>query len=368
MKKILVIEDSATIRENIRALLGYEGYTTLGASNGLDGLTLAQKEQPDLIICDIMMPRLDGYETLAALRRDPATASIPLIFLTAKGERADLRLGMELGADDYLPKPFTSTELLAAVTTRLGRQEHTRELRQQIRDLQERHEAQDELFNTASLELKTPLATMKLALRLLREKPSRDARARYLRVLEEACGRENELLNNLLELYRLEADGTPLIREEILLLGWLPGLLEGFALKARQRNQIFYRDLPRTAPNLVSNRVVLERILSELFTNAHRFTRAGGTIRFGLQTPSALHVALNVTNEAEIPESDLPLIFDPFYRSSASQGIIQAGAGLGLTLVRTLVSRLGGEIQVTSMEGQTTFTVVLPSDGAVFSG
>lgn len=122
MGKLLVIDDDSAIRENLMELLAAEGYEVVSAEDGRQGAQLVRQTLPDLVICDIMMPELDGYGVLAALRQDPATATIPFIFLTAKIERSDLRQGMNLGADDYLVKPFTRVELLAAIATRLRHQ------------------------------------------------------------------------------------------------------------------------------------------------------------------------------------------------------------------------------------------------------
>jgi len=121
MKKILVIEDEPEMRRNLTTVLRFEKFHPLPAENGLVGVQLAKKEKPDLILCDVMMPTLDGYEVIAALRADPATVTIPLIFLTAKGERPDIRAGMNLGADDYLIKPVAKSDLLAAIQSRLER-------------------------------------------------------------------------------------------------------------------------------------------------------------------------------------------------------------------------------------------------------
>lgn len=121
MKKILIIEDEPEMRRNILAILKLEKFLGVGAENGRAGVELARREKPDLVLCDVMMPELDGHGVLRALRQDPATAGIPFVFLTAKGERRDLREGMNLGADDYLIKPVAKADLLAAITTRLAR-------------------------------------------------------------------------------------------------------------------------------------------------------------------------------------------------------------------------------------------------------
>src|SRR5205809_2081985 len=119
MKKILVIEDNAEVRENIAEILELSNYKVLTAQEGKTGVELALREIPDLIICDIMMPVLDGYGVLHLLNKHIETYGIPFIFLTAKSEKADLRKGMEMGADDYLTKPFDGIELLNAIEIRL---------------------------------------------------------------------------------------------------------------------------------------------------------------------------------------------------------------------------------------------------------
>ncbi len=119
MKKILIIEDNQDVRENTADILELAGYATTTAENGKIGVQVAIKLKPDVIICDIMMPELDGYEVLEALNQNSNTASIPFIFLTAKTERTEMRKGMNLGADDYLTKPFSENELLDAIKSRL---------------------------------------------------------------------------------------------------------------------------------------------------------------------------------------------------------------------------------------------------------
>ena len=119
MIKILVIEDELPVRANISELLEAEEYDVLVAENGRRGVESAQEQLPDLIICDMMMPELDGRDVLSTLRKNPQTSGIPFIFLTARADRNDIRLGMQMGADDYLTKPFSRKELLGTIETRL---------------------------------------------------------------------------------------------------------------------------------------------------------------------------------------------------------------------------------------------------------
>jgi DNA-binding NarL/FixJ family response regulator len=127
MNTILVIEDEPAMRANLQDILDLEGFLPLLAANGKEGIRLAREHTPDLILCDVLMPDMDGHAVLHALRADPATVRIPFVFLTAKGERTDVREGMDLGADDYLIKPVHVDELLRAINSRLERRRQQKE-------------------------------------------------------------------------------------------------------------------------------------------------------------------------------------------------------------------------------------------------
>jgi DNA-binding NarL/FixJ family response regulator len=121
MKKILVIEDEPEMRRNLLTILKLEQFHAIGAENGRAGIELARREKPDVILCDVMMPEFDGHAVLQALRADETLLTTPFIFLTAKGEKRDVRDGMNLGADDYLTKPVAKADLLNAIQSRLAR-------------------------------------------------------------------------------------------------------------------------------------------------------------------------------------------------------------------------------------------------------
>src|SRR5882757_7564982 len=152
MKKILVIDDEEWLREMIQLALRQKGYEVIEAENGAVGIEKARKHLPDLVLCDVNMQKVDGYLTLSSLRSEPATAAIPFILMTGLADNAGMRHGMELGADDYLPKPFTIEALYAAVETRLKKAQTLRdEAEKKLADLR------DNISMMLPHELRTPL-------------------------------------------------------------------------------------------------------------------------------------------------------------------------------------------------------------------
>lgn len=212
-RKVLVVEDETYVRANIQEILELEGYQVIATGNGSTGVQLARTERPDLLICDLTMPRMDGYDLLAVLRQDPLTASIPVIILTAKAERSDQRLAMELGADDYITKPFDPSELLRAIAIRFEKQtlvmkqylkQHeqaeklegeVRENQQQIQASLQLAEMRGSLVQQLCQELRNPLSSISMAIQMLKEATSDAERDRYLKVLKEAYDREVALLS-----------------------------------------------------------------------------------------------------------------------------------------------------------------------------
>jgi len=225
MKTILVIEDESNILQNLQTILTLANYQVLTANNGQIGIELAKKYLPSLIVCDVMMPQLNGYEVLTILRENNATANIPFIFLTAKVERLDIRQGMELGADDYLTKPFETEELLKAIESRLQRQAisnqvYTQNTKQQqekldkiekemiknketIQTTEQINAIQDKIIKKLLVELSDPVSTINLAIKMLKDAQTEEKKEQYLKILEQECHKEMHLLNEITELQKL---------------------------------------------------------------------------------------------------------------------------------------------------------------------
>ncbi len=203
MTKILVIEDELFVRENIVDLLEAEDFEVFSTENGILGILWAQENLPDLVICDVMMPEINGHDVLAEMRDLPDTELTPFIFLTAMADKDDIRHGMELGADDYLTKPFTREELLTAITSRLLKQaklmkqyneeqQKTKALEQKVKEL-EALKIKDEL----SQELQQALLKINTAINLVQKIQPGQKRDRNLKIIQETCAAEIALIRQV---------------------------------------------------------------------------------------------------------------------------------------------------------------------------
>ena len=214
-RKILVIEDERTTLNSIVEFLLSEGFDAVGAENGRDGIELAQKHLPALIICDILMPELDGYDVLTYLQQDPETAGIPFIFLTATTDSSSFRLGMEMGADDYLRKPVTSAELRAAIASRLRKQEvstHNYSAANNVNpntstddpeQLKDYANAQSSLFNFIIEGIKPSIARLNREMSEFRDTLTESKQQEHLDNIEKEFSRLQAVVNQVSELHKI---------------------------------------------------------------------------------------------------------------------------------------------------------------------
>ncbi|MBC8120796.1 MAG: HAMP domain-containing protein [Gemmatimonadaceae bacterium] len=239
--------------------------------------------------------------------------------------------------------------------------------RSQVEELRSLHCLKDDFLSTVSHEIRTPISNMKLAIYMLKRNPTPEQQQQYLDILQIECARECDLINDLLDMQRLEADRYSTVKETILLQEWIPSVVKPFLSRTQEREQVLRLDLlPDTLPvNSDSN--CLGRILAELLNNACKYTLAKRNIHFQIRqyldfsnlNHTTLVTSFEVSNQAEISASELPHIFEKFYRIPSAHPWAQSGTGLGLALVQKLVKQLGGELRVQSHEGWTSFMVVL---------
>jgi two-component system, sensor histidine kinase and response regulator len=362
--QVLVIEDEEDVRLNIVEILESGGFDPIDAADGRVGLAIAQARQPDLIICDIKMPDLDGYEVLAAIRNNPTTATLPFIFLTAKTDRQDRRQGMNLGADDYLTKPFRRVELLETIAARLRKHQSLQQLASRVGELQDNNAHRSDLLNTITHDLRAPLTTIKVALQMMDTLP--DNRRQYMDIAFNACAQGDELIGNLLDLYQLEAGETKIQPQPLDLQETLRTLYCSFKIRSENQQQRLQWDVPEVLPPMISDGISIQRVLVELLTNAGKYTPTDGTIAFKVretdETEAIPQLIVQIHNQGEIAPEALPRLFEKFYRVPGGDRHKRGGTGLGLTLVHRLVEQLQGSITVSSERGWTRFTIVLPCE------
>ncbi|MGC9524331.1 MAG: CBS domain-containing protein [Limnospira sp.] len=262
-----------------------------------------------------------------------------------------------------------------ALNTDLEQQvlDRTAELQQKVQELQQLNILKDDFLSTVSHELRTPLANMKMAIHMLKLAPTPERGERYLNILEAECSRETNLINDLLDLQKLEASTAPISLEVLNLSNWIPRITQPFYSRAQERRQVLTVECPPDLPPVRTNTGNLERIIAELLNNACKYTPDGGEIHLQVErhasgisewspnvAQSGDRLRFTIANPAEIPEKELPRIFDKFYRVQNADPWKQGGTGLGLALVEKLVEQLDGKIQVTSQDCWTTFTVDFP--------
>jgi signal transduction histidine kinase len=361
MTCVLVIEDAEDIRGDLLELLEGEGYPASGAQDGLAGVAAARAYLPDLIICDIMMPGLDGFGVLEELRQDPVTATIPFIFLTAKADKSDVRRGMTLGADDYLTKPVEQAELLKAIETRLSKQVALdKKFQKKLQDLR------DTLAFSLPHEFRTPLTGVLTAAEILRDRgPLEPSDVHELAsLIHRSATRLNRLVMNYLlyaelELAMTDQDKVQALRQ--MRTDDAGALFERVALqkaKAAEREADLELELETAAPRIASSH--LGKIIEELLDNAFKYSKAGTPIHVTSRLDRD-GFALAVTDRgrgmtaAQIADIGAYVQFERKVHE-------QQGSGLGLAIARRLAEVYGGDLTIESIPGQqTTVRVTLPA-------
>ncbi len=367
MAKILIIEDEQDIRDNLVKILTYEGFETLGAENGRVGIGLAKKMLPDVIICDIAMPEADGYEVLLDLRKFPSTATIPFIFLTAKTEDRDMRKGMQLGADDYLKKPFTVDDLLSTIQTRL--QKHAFLEDQASQSLEE---LRFSLSSSLPHEMRTPLTGItgfaQLLIHLGPEAlpPPEEVIEMQEGILENALRLqhlvENYLLYAKLKLMEYESDAQKVWEQDIGLYPTQTLLTWTAQQKAESSERQHDLTLELIKDEVILSEHVLQKITQELLDNAFKFSSPGTPVRVATYFEGEDFI-LSITDHGRGMSKENMKQIGAFRQFDREQ-YEQQGSGLGLIIVRLLAQQHGAECLIESEPEQgTTVSIVFHQPG-----
>ncbi|MTJ48753.1 response regulator [Dolichospermum sp. UHCC 0259] len=362
MKTILIIEDEPQIRNNIREILHLSDFNTLVAENGLQGLELAKDKHPDLIICDLMMPELDGYGVLTQLRQDSDTATIPLIFLTAKSDWSDLRRGMELGADDYLTKPFQTEQLLQAITTRLDKQAISDQQTQEKLNTLSRS-----ISSSLPHEINTPLNHILGISNLLIEEYdiiSREEILEMLASINKAGKRLHELTINFLmyaeiELLASSSEKIAALRNYGVQI-FVKSIIENVALTiAKNFNREADLSIDISDGMVQLSPAKLTKITKEIIDNAFKFSQPNTPVKIiGHSDNDTFHLFIIDHGRGMTPEQISNIgAYAQFERKMYEQ----QGSGLGLLIAKRLVELHGGEFSIESIyKKQTIIRIVLP--------
>lgn len=363
MTKILVIEDEELVRENIVERLEAEDFDTISAENGLDGIQLALEQKPNLIICDVMMPELDGYGVLTVLRGDPVTATIPFIFLTAKADKVDIRQGMELGADDYLTKPFTKAELLGTIAARLKQQATVTQ--QSDNKLEELRRS---ITNALPQELLNPLTHIVGCSRMLADEYDS---VKPHEILEAA----QNIYNSAVRLQRLSENF--IMYAQIELFATNPEQVKALSNCStintkdiilnitQQKAQQFQR--PSDLVLEIANSTVriskedLKKIVEELVDNAFKFSQPGTPVHVkAVIDKDSFNLSISNYGHNMTPEQIASIGACMQFNHKLYE---QQGVGLGLIIAKRITEVHGGKLTIQSLNSQTTVSVALRGGG-----
>jgi signal transduction histidine kinase len=352
MKKILVIDDEEWLREMIHLALSQKGFEVVEAANGEEGIAQARKELPDLILCDVNMQKVDGYLTLSSLRSEPATATIPFILMTGLADQAGMRHGMELGADDYLPKPFTIEGLYTAVDVRLKKVNVVRQqAEKKLADLREN------ISLMLPHELRTPLYGILAYGEILASDASTMQPAEIAemgQVIYQSAKRLEHLIENFLIYAQLELLGSD--PQKIQSLRGKQTQHAGQVVEKHAREQVKEVNRPNDLALELADCALpisedyLGKIVAELVRNAFKFSQSGTPVRVTLQD-AADAVTLTVADQGRgfstehIAKVGAYMQFDRKMHE-------QQGLGLGLTICKRLTELHGGSLTIQSKQGE----------------
>ncbi len=351
MKRILVIDDEEWLREMVHMALGQRGYEVIEAPNGAAGVEAARKHLPDLVLCDVNMEKMDGYATLSALRNESATATIPFILMTGLADNAGMRHGMELGANDYLPKPFTLDGLYAAVEARLKIAEKVRE---------QAGEALNDLRTNLSMmlphELRTPLNGILAYGEMLASDPG-SLSPEEIADMGQTIAQSGRALQRLIETF-LAYSQLEIIRADPQKIASLRGKSIATAHQIVEREARRIAGDAKRAEDLVLDLASISvpvseeyfaKLVEELVHNAFKFSKPGTPVTVSLQAVTGAPV-LSVTDRGRGMTADQITKLGAFMQFDRKTHE-QQGLGLGLTIARRLAEIHGGALSLESEAG-----------------
>jgi len=357
---VLVVDD---VQKNVQLLgkiLTRENYDIAIATNGQEAIDVARELQPDIILLDVMMPEMDGFESCRILKSFPETKDIPIIFLTARTEKEDIVQGLKCGAVDYLTKPFNFEELKSRVITHI-------ELKRARDKLIYLNQVKNKFVGTAAHDLRNPIGNISLIASVFLEDLSDNLTDDQIELLKDVHYLSNymlQLLNELLDLSTIETGNLKLEFEKGNYIDFLKQNIEFNKLLAHNKGIALqftcYHDIPEL--NFDKNKIT--QVINNLITNAIKFSSHGSKVIIDVQKEDN-DIITSVTDEGPgIQEQDLPLIFNEFHKTKVKATGGEKSTGLGLAISKRLVEGHGGRIWAESEFGKgARFSFTLPVNG-----
>jgi len=358
-ERILVADDNADMRDYLRQLLRAWDVTTV--PDGTAALEQARRNPPDLIVSDVMMPGLDGFALLDELRRDPRTAAVPVLMLSARaGEEARVS-GLDAGADDYVVKPFSARELTARVGSLLNLSRARRDALLQKQHAEAANRTKDQFLAMLGHELRNPLAPILTALQLMKVRGG-DAMLKERTVIDRQVRHLARLVDDLLDVSRIARGKIELRHQSVDLAAVVSSAIEGVSPILDERRHHLDVDVPR---GLVvrGDPTRLAQVVINVLTNAAKYTEARGRIRVAASADGDQIELRIADNGIGISADMLGRIFDMFMQERQALDRAHGGLGLGLTIVKSLVESHGGSIRARSdgVGRGSEFIIRLPS-------
>jgi len=345
--RVLVVDDEPSNVELIVRLLGGNGYETLTASNGHDAIAIATKEQPDLILMDIMMPGLDGWQATRLLKGDPKTANIPVVFVTARDRPEDVAQGFEAGGIMYVNKPVEPVELFARVRNAIYMKRLQDDLRNKNEDLKRLESSRQELIGMLGHDIRNLANSVVAFLQLARMgelTPDRPEFAQLLGLSEANIAEVLRMVNALLDVYKMEEGRLEAVAGVNKLADVVKRSFAQLIPEAMAKGISLVERIPDDTTVFIDAGLIV-RVLTNLVSNAIKHTPGGGTVTIDAEPSSADSIVVRVTDTGPgIPEADAAHVFDRFYQTDTGRS--RGGTGLGLAFCKLAVELHGGKIGV----------------------
>jgi signal transduction histidine kinase len=364
---ILIVDDDRVSLELLRSQLTLSDYSVRCAQGGAAGLAAAFQDAPDLVLSDVVMPDIDGFEVVRRLKGHAATRAVPVVLVTSLNARAERLRGLSAGADDFLTRPVDASELEARVRSLLRSKTLYDQLQASNLELEQAVRARDEFLSVASHELRTPVAGVKAAAQLLLRLSNRgtlnpENLKASLQELERSASRLAQLTEDLLDVTRLQDGRLPLRPTDVDLSDLVSRTVERYRTQLPPTHAVDLR-LPDERCILMADPGRIEQILTNLLENAVKYSPAGGTVRVELRTEAGGCLVEISDRGIGLPSDAFELIFEPFGRARNSTARHLPGMGLGLYICRQIADAHAGRMWAHSPgEDQgTTLSLWLPN-------